>query len=114
MRRPDTTFRRQPSDVLRRRLNRLAVEAQSHRADAAVERVLMLLSDDNLAEEAAKAQKSGELVLECGVLDRVWDDPRVFNRRNQLQRQGITVELVPVETTVADRTFHRTRLKVTF
>jgi len=92
----------------------VAGEAQSQRVDAAVQRVLMLLSDDALAAESAKAVTAGEFELECGVLDQVWEDPRVFNRRNQLERQGIKVERVPVETEVAGRTFQRTRLRVQF
>ncbi len=106
--------KRQAADVLRRRLSLLAGEGQSHRADAAVQRVLSLLADDNLATEAAKMHSANGIELECGVLDQVWEDPRVFNRRNQLQRQGIIVERVPVETTIAGRTFRRTRLRVRF
>lgn len=114
MRRPKPLYRRQVNDALRRRLSMLAGEAQSQRANAAVQRVLSLLSDDALAAEAQKALNAGEFELECGVLDQVWEDPRVFNRRNQLQRQGITVERVPVETYVAGKTFRRTRLRVEF
>lgn len=112
--RSNSPNKRQVTDVLRRRLSLLAGEGQSRRADAAVQRVLSLLSDDNLATEAAKAHSADSFELECGVLDQVWEDPRIFNRRNQLQRQGIIVERTPVETIIAGRIFRRTRLRVRF
>ncbi|MCA8928974.1 MAG: hypothetical protein KDC18_12960 [Alphaproteobacteria bacterium] len=114
MRRPTPTGKRWQNDALRRRLSLAAGEAQSHRADAAVQRVLALLSDENLASEAAHAPSPEGFELECGVLEQVWEDPRVYNRRGQLERQGVTVEQVEVETTVAGKTFRRTRLRVGF
>lgn len=114
MRRTNPLTRRLANDALRRRLSYLSGEGQSRRADAAVQRVLNLLSDDNLATEAGKAPAGNCFELECGVLDQVWEDPRIFNRRAQLERQGVVVERVPVETTIAGRTFRRTRLKVQF
>ncbi len=104
----------QPVELLRRRLSTLATDRRTRRADAAVHRVLDMLSDANLAIEAAKGQSSDGLELECGVLDQVWDDIRVVNRRNHLERQGIEVERVSVETTVAGQTFSRSRLRVRF
>ena len=103
-----------PLELLRRRLSMISGERQTVRADAAVNRVLELLSEENFATEAGKTGMSGVIELECGVLEQVWEDPRVFNRRNQLERQGVTIECVPVESSVAGRDFHRCRLRVTF
>ena len=114
MMRPRSPDKSTANDALRRRLTQMAVEGQARRADAAVQRVLTMLSDEQLATEAGKAQSADSFELECGVLDQVWDDPRVFNRRGQLERQGIVVERVPIETQVAGRTFRRTRLRVQF
>jgi len=114
MRRPNPFNRRQVNDALRRRLSLLAGEGEHRRSNAAVQRVLALLSDDHLAAEAAKALHTNTFELECGVLDQVWEDPRVANRRVQLERQGVTAERVPVETTIAGKTYCRTRLRISF
>lgn len=102
------------NEVLRRRLNQISGEQQSRRADAAVQRVLALLTDENLAAEVTRSGQAGRIELECGILDQIWEDPRLFNRRNQLQRQGVTLERIYVESTVSGRTFQRSKLVITF
>lgn len=107
-------YQRRGDGALQRRLALLAGERQSKRADAAVQRVLALLSDENLALEAARSADPRVVRMECGVLAQVWEDPRVYNRRYQLTRQGVSVERETVTTEIAGRTFVRERLCVHF
>ncbi|HKK31740.1 MAG TPA: hypothetical protein VKA18_15255 [Alphaproteobacteria bacterium] len=100
--------------TLQARLRFLAGEHQTRRADAAVKRVLDLLSDENLALEASKAKTASHLVFDCGILEQVWEDPRIFNRRNQLAKQGVVVEREIVVTTYAGCEFSREQLVVKF
>ena len=76
--------------------------------------MLALLSDENLALEATRTKETGVVRMECGVLAQVWEDPRIFNRRHQLTRQGVEVEREPVTLEIPGRTFTRERLCVRF
>lgn len=105
---------REDRSVLRRRLGLLALENVSKRNNAAVRRVLELLSEDNLTTAAAKASGVDQFVLECGVLENAWEDSRVMNRVNQLARQNIKVERQTVITRYGESEFARERLVITF
>lgn len=100
--------------VLRRRLGLLALENVSKRNNAAVRRVLELLSEESLTTAAAKASGIDQFVLECGVLENAWEDSRVVNRVNQLERQNIKVERQTVVTRYGESEFTRERLIITF
>lgn len=105
---------RDERNMLRRRLGLLAMENVSKRNNAAVRRVIDLLSEENLTDVAAKSRGAEKLVLECGVLDKAWDDTRVANRINQLARLRIKVERELVVTRYGEREFVRERLVITF
>ncbi len=105
---------RDERSMLRRRLGLLLMENVSKRNNMVVHRVLELLSEENLADAAAKSRDIDKLTLECGVLEKAWEDTRVANRINQLARQNIKVERETVVTHYGPSEFVRDRLVVTF
>ncbi|MGI9509662.1 MAG: hypothetical protein ACR2QJ_09990 [Geminicoccaceae bacterium] len=101
--------------AINRQMERVANDRERHLRLAWVDRVLDILDDDNLITQAgAVLVNENNLVFECNVAPLIWDDPRVVYRRQQLERDHITTELVEHEHTVAGKTFKRTRIKVTF
>jgi hypothetical protein len=113
--RPSRRMVRTERTYLQRRLGLAAAENVSRREGAAVRRVLELLSDESLAAAAAAAARStSRVTVECGVLDQVWDDPRIAARINQLTRQGIEVARERVMTRYGEAELTRERLVVTF
>lgn len=111
---PRISAGREDRSVLRRRMGLLALENVSKRNNAAVRRVLDLLSQESLTDAAAKASGTDQFVLECGVLENAWEDSRVMNRVNQLARQIIKVERQTVVTHYGKSEFARERLVITF
>lgn len=107
-------FSRPNRQTLQRRLALLAMERASFRSNAAVRRVLELLSEDNLTALAARVSGNERITLECGVVDKVWNDPRITNRINQLARQGVTVERETIQTRFGETEMVRDRLTVKF
>ena len=108
------TFARPARQALQRRLAILSAESESKRTNAAVRRVLDLLSDENLSEVAARSGGKDRIPLECAIIGDAWDDPRIANRINQLARQGIEVEREVVTTSYGDAAMRRERLVVRF
>lgn len=107
-------FSRPARQALQRRMGVLAMENASHRGNAAVRRVLELLSEEHLTEAAAKAPGTDSITMECGVLEKVWNDPRISNRINQLSRQGVSVEREVIQTRYGETGMVRDRLVVKF
>ena len=105
---------REDRGMLRRRLGLLAMENVSMRSNAAVRRVLDLLSDEMLTDAAARTRGTDKLFMECGVLEKAWDDSRVVNRVRQLARQNIIVERQTVVTRYGAAELKRERLVITF
>lgn len=114
MARLSSTFVRPPRQMLQRRLSLLAMENVSTRNNAAVRRVLELLSNDNLTDVAARSPGADKITLECGVIGKAWEDTRVVNRINQLSRQGVSVDRETITTHFGDAELVRERLVVKF
>ncbi len=114
MARLSPTFIRPPRQPLQHRLSLLAMESVSTRNNAAVRRVLDLLSNDNLTDLAARSAGVGKITLECGVIGKAWEDTRVVNRINQLSRQGVSVDRETVASRFGDTDLTRERLVVKF
>jgi len=104
---------RSTRQALQNRLSLLAMENISKRNNASVRRLLEQLSEENLTELAAAA-RAAQITIECGFLDKVWDDTRVANRIAQLARQGVTVERETVATRFGDAELARERLVLKF
>lgn len=109
--RPFSRTSRQP---LQRRLSLLATERISNRSNALVRRVLGLLSEESLVDLGARVSAGDRITIECAVVDKVWGDPRISNRVNQLARQGVTVERETIQTRYAGISLTRDRLVVKF
>jgi hypothetical protein len=107
-------FARPARQTLQRRLGVLAMERTSNRSNASVRRVLELLSEENLTDLAARVSAGDQITIECGVINQVWDDPRVSNRVNQLARQGVDVERETIQTRYGETGLVRDRLVVKF
>jgi hypothetical protein len=99
---------------LRRRMALAAGENVTRRGNAAVDRVLNLLADENLLALAAQATSINRITVECGVIGQVWGHPRIFNRRNQLSRQGIDIERETIVSYHGGREFSREVLVISF
>lgn len=107
-------FTRPARQTLQRRLGVLAMERMSNRSNASVRRVLDLLSEESLVDLGARVSAGDRITIECAVVDKVWDDPRISNRVNQLARQGVTVERETIQTRYGGISLTRDRLVVRF
>ena len=101
--------------AIKRQMQRGANDHERHLRQAWIDRVLNILDGDNLVTQAASglANEDG-LLFECNVAPLVWDDPRIVYRRQQLQGNDVSVELVDHEYSVAGKTFKRAQIKVAF
>ncbi len=107
-------FARPTRQTLQRRLGMLAMERMSNVSNASVRRVLDVLSEESLTGLAAGVSAGDRITIECGVIDQVWDDPRISNRINQLARQGVEVERETIQTRYGETGLVRDRLVVKF
>ncbi len=100
---------------LHRLMNRTAKEADRERHEFWVVKLLTSLSDKSLRNAASTCvTEPKSVVIECNYADKIWSDTRVKRRVQSLVQQGIAVEKKDYTTTVADRSFTRQQLVVTF
>ena len=84
-----------------------AVErATTQISDTRVNRVLNLLSDQNLIVIAAEqGGGSGPVTIECVDIPAVWEDERIRSRVAELEQQGISVATEQSERDIAGMIF---------
>lgn len=107
--------RRYHYGAIKRQMERVASDHERHLRQVWVDRVLAILDNDNLIGQAASGQASERgLLFECNVAPKVWDDPRILFRRQQLEGNDVAVELVDHECDIAGKTFKRAQIRVAF
>ena len=101
--------------AIKRQMQRVAGEHERHLRQVWIDRVLDILDSDNLIAQAASAQISEDgLVFECNVAPKVWDDPRIAYRRQQLESSNVAVELIDYQHEVAGKIFSRAQIRIGF
>jgi hypothetical protein len=104
-----------PPPTLRRQLNQASRERQRRILDFRVERVLNLLKDENLATRAAlDLNPKDGILLECGFVGEVWNDPRVAARVRQLADRGVIAEPIIHGFQAGGRSFSRSQIRIRF
>lgn len=93
---------------LRDQLSTAVARAQTVIDDTRVNRVLNLLTEQNLATVAAEqCGSSGLVTIESADLPHVWENERILARVAELEQHGISVESKQIEKDVAGMTFKR-------
>lgn len=101
--------------AINRQMQRLAGEHERSVRQTWIDRVLAVLDSDNLINQAGSGRVTEDsLLFDCNVAPLVWDDPRIAYRRQQLEGSGVTAELIDHQHDVANKTFKRTQIKITF
>ncbi len=101
--------------TVQKQMERVSKDQEHRLRQIWIDRVLNLLESDNLISLAATKPRTEQgMIFECNFAPKIWDDPRIERRVQQLATNEITVELIEYEHTVAGKAFQRTQIRVVF